>query len=199
MELCHRTQRKYGKVALWLVHWLKNNEGGGRMRIRSFLLVGLLPFMCAYGEEPIKIEAEEVVVNKEALRKDRYTDDYWNYWTTDAGAEKKWSGCGIVLQSPRVLEDRKTPEEGAPPLHIRIQLPDRGPWRISVVGVNRPAGLSFDGKTFTYFTGREIIKEFVADKGYFECWFDDMFANKDKKKLGSTYLDYFLIERTTKK
>ena len=71
-----------------------------------------------------RLEAEEVIVNKEALRKDRMTPVTWNFWTTDKDAEKKWSGCGMVVQSPPVKADRASPEEGAPPLRVVLPLPD---------------------------------------------------------------------------
>ena len=48
-----------------------------------------------------RLEAEEVIVNKEALRKDRMTPVTWNFWTTDKDAEKKWSGCGMVTARRR--------------------------------------------------------------------------------------------------
>lgn len=141
-----------------------------------------------------RVEAEEVIVNKEAVRINRYGQQHWNYWTTDKNAEKKWSGSGIVIQSPAVREDRQRPEDGAPPLKIVIPLPDEGPWRIVLHGATRVIGFSLDGKEYRRIRGGAVLASgFRAEQ--FECWFDDMFAEKDPKRRGATYLDFFEITK----
>ena len=74
----------------------------------------------------LSFEAENCVVNPEACAKDKYSDTLWNIWSTDNDAMKKWSG-GVVIQSPRVMAERATPEAGAPPLHLRVKDIPKGP------------------------------------------------------------------------
>ncbi|MGN0878357.1 MAG: hypothetical protein ACI4WT_02730 [Oligosphaeraceae bacterium] len=144
-----------------------------------------------------RLEAEEVIVNKEVLRKDRMTPVTWNLWTTDKDAEKKWSGCGVVVQSPRVMADRATPAEGAPPLRIVIPLPDEGPWDIRVVGPHRPIGYSADGETYRRLQGASYLaRGYRSASREFACWFDDLYAAEQPEKRGSTYLDYFEVTRS---
>ena len=66
---------------------------------------------------PLVFEAEAWSTPTDAWVKDKPgLEGKWNLWSTDADAQKKWSG-GVVLQSTAVKEDRRTHEEGAPPLH----------------------------------------------------------------------------------
>ena len=143
-----------------------------------------------------RLEAEEVIVNKEALRKDRMTPVTWNFWTTDKDAEKKWSGCGMVVQSPPVKADRASPEEGAPPLRVVLPLPDEGPWDIRVVGPHRPIGYSEDGVTYRRLQGSPYLaRGYRSASREFVCWFDDLYAAERPERRGSTYLDYFEVMR----
>ena len=143
-----------------------------------------------------RLEAEEVIVNKEALRKDRMTPVTWNFWTTDKDAEKKWSGCGMVVQSPPVKADRASPEEGAPPLRVVLPLPDEGPWDIRVVGPHRPIGYSEDGVTYRRLQGSPYLaRGYRSASREFVCWFDDLYAAERPERRGSTYLDYFEVTR----
>ena len=70
---------------------------------------------------PYCVEAEDVVVNRDAWVKDVSAKDKWNLWSTDRDADKKWSG-GVVLRSPLVMEDRQSPAEGG----AASPGPDRG-------------------------------------------------------------------------
>jgi rhamnogalacturonan endolyase len=117
--------------------------------------------------------------------RDRHTETKWNLWSTDRDALRKWSGGGIVLQSPRVLEDRASPEEGAPPLHTRVKgLP---PGRYAVeMKMGRTLAVSFDGRTWRRQSGRDL-GVFEIEDGVFEMWVDDRYAHPGNP--GSGYYD----------
>ena len=93
----------------------------------------------------LSFEAETCIVNLDACTKDKFSETGWNIWSTDEDAMKKWSG-GVVIQSPRVMAERKTPEEGAPPLHLRIKDIPKGTYNVVLVGNSRVGGVSLDGK-----------------------------------------------------
>ncbi len=129
-------------------------------------------------------ETETCTTPADAWQKDRFSENRWNLWSTDKDAEKKWSG-GVVLQSPRVMKDRATPEEGAPPLHTRITgLP---PGRYDVeIKLGRTLAVSRDGKTWTRQGSRSLGVVTITD-GTFELWVDDRFAHPGNP--GSAYYD----------
>ncbi|MBT3378195.1 MAG: hypothetical protein HN742_27590 [Lentisphaerae bacterium] len=141
----------------------------------------------------LSYEAENLVVNRDALKKDTFGDRHWNLWSTDKDAMKKWSG-GVVLQSPVVKADRATPEEGAPPLHLRIVDVPKGVYTVEILGPGRVGGLSFDGKTWQRFSGGRAAHNQVVD-GTLEFWFDDRYAMKKEGQRGSTYLDRVVLTR----
>ena len=129
-------------------------------------------------------EAEDVSAPADAWEHDKHSATKWNLWSTDRDAEKKWSG-GVVLQSPRVLEDRGSAEEGAPPLHTRVtRLP---PGRYAVeIKLGRTLAVSRDGRNWTRQSGRELGVFEIAD-GTFELWVDDRYAHPTDP--GSAYYD----------
>ncbi len=138
--------------------------------------------------ETRRFEAEDVTEPKDAWLVDKYTDSKWNLWSTDKDADKKWSG-GVVLQSPRVMRDRSSPEDGAPPLHAHVKDVPPGKYYVEIGGVGRPMGISLDGKTWREITSssRHLgLIEIGADG--FEIWVDDRFASDTSP--GSCYFDY---------
>ncbi len=152
------------------------------------LLLPLSLLLCALSlhAQPLVIEAETVAVNKDALVADKSSADKWNVWSTDNDAMKKWSG-GVVLQSPQVMADRATPEEGAPPLHLLIPDIPVGAYYVDLKG-GRDLAVSLDGKEYKRLSelgwrlGRFDIKD-----GKLEFWLDDRYA--DKVNPGFGYLD----------
>jgi hypothetical protein len=142
----------------------------------------------------LSFEAEECIVNRDACAKDKYSETTWNIWSTDKDAMKKWSG-GVVIQSPRVMAERKSPEEGAPPLHLRITDVPKGTYNINVYGPGRVAAISLDGKTWKPFNGGSLAQGVMIDNGVFEFWFDDRYAMEKKEQRGSTYLDRIELNR----
>ena len=91
-------------------------------------------------------EAEDCVVNREAMVKNSHAGNHWNLWSTDKDADKKWSG-GVTLQSPRVMADRERPEEGAPPLHLCVKDIPAGNYMLTMK-TGRVLGFSLDGSTW---------------------------------------------------
>ncbi len=139
-------------------------------------------------QRSLRFEAEDVTGPGDAWQPDRYSDAKWNLWSTDKDAEKKWSG-GVVLQSPRVLEDRATPEEGAPPLHTVIKKIPPGKYYVEIGGVSRPMAISLDGKNWRKIEGSARNLELLEiGKDGFQLWVDDRYASSTNP--GSTYYDY---------
>ena len=86
----------------------------------------------------------------------------------------------MVLQSPRVLEDREKPEDGAPPLHTRIEsekIPP-GKYHVEIGGVGRPLAISLDGENWKKIegSGRNLGILEIGQEG-FQLWVDDRYAS----------------------
>ena len=159
------------------------------MRIFSLCLGLCLPVFAQ-----LSFEAETCIVNPDACTKDKFSDKTWNIWSTDKDAMKKWSG-GVVVQSPVVKADRKSPEEGAPPLHLRVTGIPAGIYNVSATGPGRVAGLSLDGKNWSRFSGGLVARNVKIEQGTFEFWFDDLYAMEKEEQRGSTYLDRIVLDR----
>ncbi|MEN6402476.1 MAG: hypothetical protein ABFD94_11095, partial [Armatimonadia bacterium] len=143
-------------------------------RFLTVLLV--LALMAPVLAQPMVYEAEAVVATPDAWNKDKGTTDKWNVWSTDSDAMKKWSG-GVVLQSPPVMKDRETPEEGAPSLHIVIPNLTGEAYVVEMKG-GRDIAVSLDGKEWKRASelGWRLNKVPVKD-GKLEFWVDDRFAD----------------------
>ncbi len=160
--------------------------------MRSVLLAAVFALPLA---AQLSFEAENHVVNRDALQVNRYSETAWNVWSTDQDALKKWSE-GVVIQSPRVMADRATPEEGAPPLHLRLAEIPAGTYNVEILGPGRTAGLSLDGgKTWRRFKGGLAAEGVKIQDGVFEFWFDDLYAEEKEESRGSTYLDRIVLNR----
>ena len=167
------------------------------MRHGKILWLGLMAILvmaCRAGAAEMRYEAEDVIVNREALIPDKAAPDKWTVWSTDVNAHI-WSGR-VVVRAPAVQADRERPEDGAPPLLIRLPIPEAGVYTISLGGSQRPLALSLDGgKTWRRFTQGTIARMVDLPAGHFECWFDDRYAAEEPSQRGSAYLDYFLVNR----
>ncbi len=145
----------------------------------------VVSFALAADNRTLTFEAETVSGPAGAWLVNKATEQRWNLWSTDVDAAKKWSG-GVVLQSPRVLADRATPEEGAPPLHTRIAGIPAGRYDVTVK-MNRTLGVSRDrGQTWERLSNGDLGEVVITD-GTFELWVDDRFA--DAGNPGSAYYD----------
>ncbi|MEW6357864.1 MAG: hypothetical protein AB1696_16135 [Planctomycetota bacterium] len=134
-------------------------------------------------------EAEDWTTPKEAWVKDQYPPDKWCLWTTEEDVWKKRSG-GQSLKSPPVMEDRKTPEDGAPPLHTRITGIPPGVYQVWMNSPNRNIALSDDGRTWRKIepTGEIDLGIRNIKDGAFDLWLDDRYACP--RSLGPCYYDY---------
>ena len=167
------------------------------MRFGKILLPGLvtvLAFALRAGAAETRHEAEDVIVNREALIPEKAAPDKWTLWSTDVNAHA-WSGR-VVVRAPAVAADRERPEDGAPPLQVRLPIPEDGVYTISLQGANRPLGLSLDGgQTWRRFGQGVIVRAATLAAGSFECWFDDLYAAEEPRERGSGYLDFFVVSR----
>ena len=91
-----------------------------------------------------------------AWLKDKPTKTKWNLWTTEQDVFSKRS-MGASLQSPSIPEDRKTPEDGAPPLHTHITGIPNGVYMVFLGNTSRIITLSLDGKTWKPFRPRDLL------------------------------------------
>jgi hypothetical protein len=114
--------------------------------MRHLLSLAALLFLIvpAAGQQEMVFEAEDVSSPKAAWGENITPENLWNLWSKDSDADKKWSG-GKVLQSPRVMADRETPEEGAPMLHTVLTGIPKGTWIITIK-FGRGLAVSLDGK-----------------------------------------------------
>ncbi|MDO5566517.1 MAG: hypothetical protein Q4G59_07655, partial [Planctomycetia bacterium] len=142
--------------------------------------------------EGLVFEAEEWSTPKDGWLKDQTKPDKWKLWTTERNAWNARSG-GQSLRSPDVMEDRKTPEEGAPVLHTKITGIPNGLYRVYCNNTVRPLAFSFDKGT-TWIKGRnqgeECFGVFDIQDGTFEVWVDDRYAAEKPEKRGGSYYDY---------
>ena len=118
------------------------------MKKRLWLIMVLLFALQIHAQ--MQIEAETVIVNREATNQETLLPDKWCIWSTDVN-KKAWSG-GVVVRSPITKADHKTHDEGAPVLHIRLPIPEPGFYSIEMHGSSRTIGISLDeGKTWRRF------------------------------------------------
>ncbi|NOZ21544.1 MAG: hypothetical protein GXP25_10700 [Planctomycetes bacterium] len=134
-------------------------------------------------------EAEDWTTPKDAWVKDQHPPDKWCLWTKEEDVFRKRSG-GQSLQSPPIKEDRKTPEEGAPPLHTHITGIPPGVYQVWMNSPCRSIALSDDGKTWRKVEPRGEIDLGMRNikDGAFDLWLDDRYASPGR--LGSCYYDY---------
>ncbi len=160
-----------------------------RLHYLGLVLFGLWSLAgIASAQEPLRFEAEDVTQPTDAWDVNKFSNEKWNLWSTDKDAEKKWSG-GVVLQSPRVMKDRATPEEGAPVLHTHVKDIVPGKYYVDIGGVSRAMGISLDGQTWHRIEGsKQHLGLLEVGEAGFEMWVDDRYASATNP--GSCYYDY---------
>ena len=140
----------------------------------------------------LRFETEDYTTPQDAWQKDKFSETKWNLWSTDKDALKKWSGGGVVLQSPRVMQDRDTPEAGAPPLHTRLTGIPKGVYDIEIK-CTRVLAVSLDGETWQRYTGGPVASNVTIADGVFELWVDDRYAMEEPDSRGSAYYDTIVL------
>ncbi|MBT3375499.1 MAG: hypothetical protein HN742_14410 [Lentisphaerae bacterium] len=164
-----------------------------RKAIRGIASVIVCLATCfAHARGALRFEVENWTTPRDAWQVDKHSDTKWNLWSTDRDADKKWSE-GIVLQSPRVMADRETGEEGAPVLHTVIPGIPKGIYDVELSARARPMGISFDGKTWERTSGGLIRYAMPIESGTFELWVDDRFAAENPEGRGSCYYDAIIL------
>lgn len=142
--------------------------------------------------DSLRFEAEDCVVNRDAVVKDAFPPDKWTLWSTDRDAHKKWSG-GMVLKSPVVQEDRATPEDGAAPLRLVVRNIPKGTYDV-IVRTARALAVSPDGKQWRRLSGNVLAAEVQIESGTYEFWVDDRYAVENPKARGSSYVDWIELQ-----
>ena len=138
--------------------------------------------------EGLVYEAEEWSEPKNAWQKNTPSPNKWNLWTNEENVEAKRSR-GASLQSPYVSTDRKTPKDGAPPLHTKITGIPKGLYRAYLGKSNRFLAFSFDGKNWKKSDiGETFLGYFEIKNGFFELWVDDRYTTPNNP--GTAYYDY---------
>lgn len=134
-------------------------------------------------------EAESVASAPGGITTNSESPHAWNYWTADPNG--KWSG-GVVLQSPKVLNDRKSPDEGAPPLKVSLpQLPP-GTYNLKIKGA-RSLAFSTDQTNWVNLAQQWfLVKSLTHPGGNLVFYIDDLFANPGTS--GWSYFDAVMAE-----
>lgn len=148
--------------------------------IGALFLVGV-----AYGQEALRFEAEAVSSPVAAWKTNAVTKTHWNLWSTDKDAKNKWSG-GVVLQGPATDSDRPSPEDGAPPLQVRITGISNGVYDVEVKA-GRTLAVSLDGSNWVRFTGGVLASDLRVTNGVVAFQVDDRYASPGNP--GSCYFD----------
>lgn len=159
--------------------------------MRMLVALSLLCSGLWAAEDPLQrlvFEAETYSTPADAWQKDQSSNNKWNLWSSDQDAQKKWSG-GVVLQSPKVTEDRATPEDGAPPLHTKITGIPNGLYDVEVK-MGRTLGFSRDGKTWEKRSDGALGRVEIKD-GTFELWVDDRYVHTANP--GNAYYDCLIF------
>jgi rhamnogalacturonan endolyase len=160
-------------------------------------LVLLLLCTVLHAQQTLTFESEDISTPASAWQENVNSDNLWNLWSTDVNAIDKWSGGGVVLQSPPVLQDRSSPEEGAPVLHSVIDGLDPGEYQVSIK-YGRALAASLDGQNWINLAEvNGSLGSFNVSDGSIEFWIDDLYADMDGP--GSSYYDcVYLTSRNTK-
>ncbi len=165
-----------------------------KKRIVLFLYLILMITTSIFGRgkrdhlEGLVYETEDWSLPKDAWVIDKESSNKWCLWTKEEDVWNKRSN-GASLKTPHISRDRKTPEEGAPPLHTVITGIPKGQYRVYMSPTNRTLAFSFDGKKWLRSEkGETNLGIFKIEDGRFEIWVDDFYA--DPENLGTSYYDY---------
>ena len=140
---------------------------------------------------PRRFEAEDFVVEREKLARNRISSAAWDVWDEDR--KGVWSGDRVLrIAGPR--RDREPGDPASAALTIRIPV-ENGSYRVSASG-GRSFGISLDGKTFRRISGHGVAAgRFEVKDGRLELTLSNCFAEKDPAKYGAVYLDCITLER----
>lgn len=161
-----------------------------KMIVPLFVVVFFVLLADSPAQAALRFEAEDWTRPQDAWQVNSYSENKWNLWSNDRDAATKWSG-GTVLQSPSVVVDRESAEDGAPVLHTVITGIPEGMYNVYLGPTGRLLAVSFDGATWQRATQGTLLRNHViGPDGKFELWVDDRFAIEDVEKRGASYYDY---------
>jgi uncharacterized membrane protein len=137
-------------------------------------------------------EIERYVVNPDAFAAD-----------PDQDGDRRWTLCqlaqeenevrfsrGTCLKSDSVERDRALPDDGCPPLHLRVGPLEPGRYQVYLNAPGRALGFSRDGKEWTRLPGNRspALGLLTLTEPWFEFWLDDRYAEPGNP--GPTYADF---------
>jgi hypothetical protein len=137
-------------------------------------------------------EIEHHVVNQDAFSTeiDQDGDRRWSLCRLSQAENDARFSRGTCLKSDSVTQDQARPEDGCPPLQVRVGPLEPGPYQVYLNAPGRALGFSRDGQTWTRLPGN-IAPAFglmVITEPWFEFWLDDAYAEPGNP--GPTYVDY---------
>jgi hypothetical protein len=160
------------------------------------LLLGVAWNLCGQGRgkrdtlKGLVFEVEDWSEPKDAWVVDTFPPDKWALWTLEEDVWNKRS-MGQSLRTPRITEDRATPEDGAPVLHTKITGIPNGIYEVYMNPTNRLLALSLDGGKSWYpseTSSENFLGLYDIRDGIFELWVDDRYVNP--AGIGVAYYDY---------
>lgn len=155
-------------------------------------LILLATALAVPAPEELRFEAEEWSTPRDAWQLNGNSDEKWVLWTEEEDVDKKRSK-GASLRSPVAVEDRATPEEGAPPLHTHCTGIPPGVYDISLASIARTLAISLDGTNWRPYRGGMVATKVEITDGTFDFWVDDRYAHPDHP--GPAYYDCLIFRR----
>ncbi len=137
-------------------------------------------------------EIEKYVVNREALstQSDRDGDRLWSVVRLSREENTPCFSRGTALKSDSVLADREKPEDGCPPLHVRVGPLEPGRYQVHMSVPGRALAYSADGRKWTRLPGTTApaLGLMTLTRPFFDFWLDDRYAEPGNP--GPTYVDF---------
>lgn len=136
-------------------------------------------------------EVERYVVNAQSFAADvdRDGDGVWSLCRLSQDENEVRFSRGTCLKSDSVAQDRSTPGEGCPPLHVRVGPLEPGRYQVYLSAPGRAIGFSRDGQDWTRLSGNAsaAFGLVAISEPFFEFWLDDRYAEPGNP--GPTYVD----------
>lgn len=137
-------------------------------------------------------EIERYVVNTEAFsaEADEDGDGLWSLCRLSQAENEPRFSRGTCLKSDSVSRDRDRPEDGCPPLHVRVGPLEPGPFQVYLSAPGRAIAFSRDGAAWQRLPGNApaFLGRMTVVEPWFEFWLDDRFA--EPANPGPAYADF---------
>jgi len=161
------------------------------MLLRPILLGLALTSFAVGADEPQRIEAEEVLVDRAAIPQNKQSSG-WDIWSSDRPGA--WSK-DVVIRGGEVKTDRDPHDPESKLLKFRIPVV-AGTYRVTVSG-GRSFAISADGgKSFTRIDGGGVVVDQIEmQNGSLELQVANCFAARPPANPGPCYIDFFTVQR----